>query len=429
MYTDQVFCFTPKGDADQAAERGATPIDFAYAVHTKVGHGPAGSAPRWTGLRVRSGPGLKKRQSVDIVTCPRAQTPQSTWIEIARDRPRSKAAIRRRLREEDRERFIKLGANWHASPSRTWQEGDRQGAQGPPARALALEDTRRTARAARLGRADQPRKVVRRDLPSATRRCRPRRGDRGGPRRRGPVLGQPFSPARRLLSAASRGNGSSASPRGAAASSSMPSTASSSPATRTTWTRWVDLHWQEGTHPARNAVTLDLAITTDAGVLGADLTLIASKSANISHLQFIDRKPDYYRLLMDVDLRDVEHLHRVMTRAGGRHQRRLHRASPGPRPPRVTTGETGEPRSHRSGPAVRERRDRRGLQTQGQAARSGKSSFGPLWPKGGWGRAAQYVRQTGLPALARPRPERDLPAGSGPGVFVTLHALLRAALS
>ena len=41
--------------------------------------------------------------------------------------------------------------------------------------------------------------------------------------------------------------------------------------------------------------------------------MIGEQKANISDLQFIDRKPDFYRLLVDVDLRDVEHLHMVMT--------------------------------------------------------------------------------------------------------------------
>jgi GTP pyrophosphokinase len=41
--------------------------------------------------------------------------------------------------------------------------------------------------------------------------------------------------------------------------------------------------------------------------------LIGEQKANISDLKFIDRKPDYFRLLIDVDLRDAEHLHRVQT--------------------------------------------------------------------------------------------------------------------
>lgn len=77
--------------------------------------------------------------------------------------------------------------------------------------------------------------------------------------------------------------------------------------------RWVDLHWQEGTHTATNTITLEVTITNDAGVLGRVCTLIGEHDANISDLVFIDRKPDYYRILLEVDLRGVEHMHIVMT--------------------------------------------------------------------------------------------------------------------
>ena len=77
--------------------------------------------------------------------------------------------------------------------------------------------------------------------------------------------------------------------------------------------RWIDLRWQDGQHRAVNTVTFDISITNDAGVLGRICTLIGEQKANISDLKFIDRKPDYYRLLVDIDLSDAEHLHRVMT--------------------------------------------------------------------------------------------------------------------
>ena len=77
--------------------------------------------------------------------------------------------------------------------------------------------------------------------------------------------------------------------------------------------RWVDLHWQDGQHGAVNVVRLDLTIANDAGVLGRICTLIGEQMANISDLTFTDRKPDFYRLLAEVELRDAEHLHRVMT--------------------------------------------------------------------------------------------------------------------
>jgi GTP diphosphokinase / guanosine-3',5'-bis(diphosphate) 3'-diphosphatase len=76
--------------------------------------------------------------------------------------------------------------------------------------------------------------------------------------------------------------------------------------------RWLDLHWHSGSHPPIYTATLDLTISNDAGVLGRICTLIGEQKANISNLEFLDRKPDFYRLLIYVELRDVEHLHSVM---------------------------------------------------------------------------------------------------------------------
>ena len=61
-----------------------------------------------------------------------------------------------------------------------------------------------------------------------------------------------------------------------------------------------------------HTVTLELTISNDAGVLGRICTLIGEQKANISDLHFVDRKQDFFRILVDVDLRDIEHLHAVM---------------------------------------------------------------------------------------------------------------------
>jgi GTP pyrophosphokinase len=104
MYQDQVFCFTPKGEVIKLP-RGATPIDFAYAIHTRIGSACVGA--KVDGMRVPLWTRLKNGQSVEIVTAA-GQKPQSTWIDIAVT-GRAKTAIRRSLREEDRERFVRLG--------------------------------------------------------------------------------------------------------------------------------------------------------------------------------------------------------------------------------------------------------------------------------------------------------------------------------
>jgi len=58
---------------------------------------------------------------------------------------------------------------------------------------------------------------------------------------------------------------------------------------------------------------LSLTIGNSFGVLGRICTLIGEQKANISDLHFVDRKPDYFQVLVDVEVRDAEHLHGVMT--------------------------------------------------------------------------------------------------------------------
>jgi GTP pyrophosphokinase len=74
MYQDQVFCFTPKGHVIPLP-RGATPIDFAYAIHSRVGSACVGA--KVDGVRVPLYSRLKNGQTVEIITA-EGQTPQAT---------------------------------------------------------------------------------------------------------------------------------------------------------------------------------------------------------------------------------------------------------------------------------------------------------------------------------------------------------------
>jgi guanosine-3',5'-bis(diphosphate) 3'-pyrophosphohydrolase len=75
LFQDQVFCFTPKGDLI-ALPRGATPVDFAYAVHSQVGDHCVGAKINGRMLPLRTQ--LQNGDQVDIVTS-KAQTPVPGW--------------------------------------------------------------------------------------------------------------------------------------------------------------------------------------------------------------------------------------------------------------------------------------------------------------------------------------------------------------
>ena len=303
MYTDQVFCFTPKGEVIKLP-RGGTPIDFAYAIHTRIGHACVGA--KVDGMRVPLWTRLKNGQSVEIITA-EGQSPQATWIDIAVT-GRAKTAIRRALREEDRERFIRLGRELARVGFEAVGKRATDKALNTAAKALALED--RDELLALLGSAElTSREVVSAIYPNLAHSDVVEVDKRraviglapGSSPHRAPCC-QPV-PGERIVGITFRGKGVVVHAIDCANLEQYEDQPE----------RWVDLRWHEGTHPAVNTVTLDLAIINDAGVLGRICTLIGEQDANISDLNFSDRKPDYYRLLVDIDLRDAKHLHRVMT--------------------------------------------------------------------------------------------------------------------
>lgn len=104
LFLDQVFCFTPKGRII-ALPKGATPIDFAYAVHTDVGNTCVGAKVNGAIMPVITE--LKNGDEVEIVRS-KAQTPPAAWESVAVT-GKAKAAIRRATREAARKQYAGLG--------------------------------------------------------------------------------------------------------------------------------------------------------------------------------------------------------------------------------------------------------------------------------------------------------------------------------
>jgi GTP pyrophosphokinase/guanosine-3',5'-bis(diphosphate) 3'-pyrophosphohydrolase len=303
MYSDQVFCFTPKGDVVQLP-RGATPLDYAYAIHTRIGNSCVSA--KVDGIRVPLWTRLKNGQSVEIITA-EGQRPQTSWIDIVTT-GRAKAAIRKSLREEDRGRFVKLGQELARAAFDHVGKKATDKALRTAAKMMGLADEMDLM--ARLGSAEiTARRVVETLYPEL---ARAQADEVDGQR---PVVGlsddqsfrrapccQPV-PGERIVGITYRGQGVIVHAIDCPALEEFEEQPG----------RWVDLHWHSGRHAAVHTVSLEVTISNDAGVLGRICTLIGEQKANISDLRFTARKPDYYRLILDVDLRDVEHLHMVMT--------------------------------------------------------------------------------------------------------------------
>ncbi|MEI9927272.1 MAG: bifunctional (p)ppGpp synthetase/guanosine-3',5'-bis(diphosphate) 3'-pyrophosphohydrolase [Sphingomonas sp.] len=104
MYQDRIFAFTPKGELIQLP-KGATPIDFAYAVHSNIGDQAVGAKinGQVVPLRTEIGQG----DQVQILRS-KAQQPQANWLNFAIT-GKARAAIRRHIRHKERDETVALG--------------------------------------------------------------------------------------------------------------------------------------------------------------------------------------------------------------------------------------------------------------------------------------------------------------------------------
>ncbi len=106
MFTDQVFCFTPKGDVI-SMPRGASPVDFAYAVHTDVGNTMVGAKVNQKVVPLRTV--LRNGDQVEVLRSKTA-TPSAAWESFVVT-GKARAAIRTFIRDQQREEYAQLGRN------------------------------------------------------------------------------------------------------------------------------------------------------------------------------------------------------------------------------------------------------------------------------------------------------------------------------
>ena len=311
MFTDQVFCFTPEGDV-VGLPRGATPIDFAYAIHTNVGDRCAGAlvdgrrVPLWTKLR--------NGQQIEIITA-KGQTPSPHWEDIAQT-GRAKAAIRRALRERLRGEQIGLGRD--LAEQSFARAGRSSGKKAFAAAAAKLGFASVEAMLVDLATGE----VTGRQLVEAVYPSQP-----GGtaPAPRGP--GSANAAAKPVVRGIRRG----AAIRfctccwpipgdriiGLARKGGVVVHAISCPLLaefEDDLEHWHDLSWDpEAAKKASNVARIDLTLANQPGTLGTVCSLIGEQQANIDNLGVTTRKPDFFLMSVDLEVRDVKHLSDILT--------------------------------------------------------------------------------------------------------------------
>jgi GTP pyrophosphokinase len=325
MFQDQVFCFTPKGKLI-ALPRGATPIDFAYAVHSQVGDTCVGAKINGRMLPLRTQ--LSNGDQVEIVTS-KAQTPSPTWERFVVT-GKAKAAIRRFIRSRQREQYIQLGKSLldKAFHEEGYEVTDK-GLDGVRAnfKQASTDDLVATVGAGLVGAREvltavypglkQPRKSGGADVvPISRARNKAKAAD--GARRpkkeagqiaiRGLIPGMAVHFARcchplpgdRIVGIITTGKGVTIHTIDCATLESFAEAPE----------RWIDVGWDsvsEGT-PGIYTGRLKITVANQPGSLSSLSTVIARHEGNISNLRIVNRSMDFFDMVIDVEVADVKHL-------------------------------------------------------------------------------------------------------------------------
>jgi len=104
LFTDEVFVFTPKGDV-KSLPRGATPVDFAYAIHSDVGGKCVGAKVNGKIVPLRYK--LKNGDQVEVLTSPQAH-PSKDWLTFVKT-SRAQQKIRGFIKQQQRDKSLQLG--------------------------------------------------------------------------------------------------------------------------------------------------------------------------------------------------------------------------------------------------------------------------------------------------------------------------------
>ncbi len=199
LYQDEIFVFTPRGDVKRLP-KGATPIDFAFAVHTEVGQHCQGA--RINGRIAPLHRPLKNGDTVEVMTRPQAK-PSRDWLAHVQT-ARARHKIRQWISREEHEKSLELGQEILA------REVRRRRLQAPDAERLE-----RAATELSVGTAEQleaalgvPRPPGRGPAGAQADGVRPRdRAAAAGPRYQDPGRGRADGAVRAVLPAGARGPG------------------------------------------------------------------------------------------------------------------------------------------------------------------------------------------------------------------------------
>ncbi len=319
MFQDQVFSFTPKGDLI-ALPRGATPIDFAYAVHSEVGDTCVGAKVNGRIVPLRTL--LQNGDQVEIINS-KAQTPSPDW-EAFVVTGKAKARVRRFIRMKQREQYGELGRQLLQKAFRKdGYEFTEKALEGVLKRfdCEAVADLyaevglgHRTGREVLTAVFPGEKQAEKSDTIVPIARARARQSKAKGQTGAVPIKGlipgmavhfahccHPL-PGDRIVGIVTTGKGVTVHTIDCDTLSNFQDTPE----------RWVDLAWDVAEDGAQHVGRLHLVVANEPGSLGSLSTVIGKNLGNISNLKITNRSLDFFEMLIDVEVGDVKHLTNII---------------------------------------------------------------------------------------------------------------------
>lgn len=311
LYTDQVFCFTPKGELT-VLPRGATPIDFAYEVHTDVGNSCVGAKVNGKVVPLRTR--LKNGDQVEIVRS-KGQTPPAAWEGMVAT-GKARSAIRRFLRKTGQGEFAAVGeAVLRQSLARVGH--DKKGRTFERAR-RALHYKSQKDMFAEVGKGSiTPMEVLEAQFPDETfNGTLLELGAEGPSNGAGSVLVRGANPGSAVALAeccyplpGDRIVGIITPNKGMTVHTTDCETLSMEEAED----HWVDVSWdpkakESGMHPS----SIMVRAINEPGALGKIATLVGKNQGNMTNLKMRERSLQYFSMNIDVEVKNAKHLTNII---------------------------------------------------------------------------------------------------------------------
>lgn len=348
LFQDQVFCFSPKGRLI-ALPRGATPIDFAYAVHTDVGNHCVGA--QINGRQMPLTTPLRNGDEVLIITSD-GQTPPAAWESIAVT-GKARSAIRRAARDVLRRQYAELGRRLlTAALAKVGQDytDERLRKQLPRLAHKTIDEVQAAIGRGELPVADVVRALapdaaseVARGSAAARKQAAPKGSDEGW-FNLGKVMGLKFrwpgrepdvhGPVRPEAQIAIRGlkndvpvtfEDGGAVPGDRIVGVLLPSEGIRifqihSPRLKDyEHERWIDVTWDtDAENPDRFPARITVTALNEPGSLAQIAQVIGDEDGNIDTLRMAKRNHDFTEMVIAVEVWDLAHLNRILNGLRGK---------------------------------------------------------------------------------------------------------------